>query len=321
MRAIVISRPGPVEVLEFRDLPAPQPEADELLIDVHAFALNRADLLQRRGLYPAPQGVHPQIPGLEISGLRHDTQDPVMALLAGGGYAEQVAVPRGQVMPLPRGIALTEAAAIPEAFITAYDAVVLQARVRPQQRVLIQAAASGVGLAAAQLARRAGAFVIGLTRSAPKRERLLATPWFDQVDEPSMPNVPADSLDVVIDFVGQHSFAALCSRLRTGARWIMLGTMSGAKVELDLWELMRRRASIHGSVLRSRTPDEKGALVAAFWPEAAPAFERGELKPIIDRMLDWSQIQDAHRALESNETVGKIVVTIDRKFGAAERDR
>ena len=329
MIAIVITRPGPPDSLALRELPDPVPGPGELLVRVRATAVNRADLLQRRGLYPAPPGSPAEIPGLEFAGevLGGDPAetslapgDRVMGILGGGGYAECVAVPAGQCLPVPPALSFSDAAAIPEAFLTAFDALVLQAGLAPGEVVLVSAAASGVGTAAAQVAREVGAFAIGTLRTAAKRSRVEQLDLgFRALLDAGAPDLAAQvaaaaggrGVDVVLDLVGAASWPLALDALAPRGRIVAVGTMSGARVELDLGALMRRRATLIGTVLRSRPSDEKVALTRAFAERMLPALAAGRLRPVVDRVLPLAEAAAAHALLERNDTLGKVVLSVD----------
>jgi putative PIG3 family NAD(P)H quinone oxidoreductase len=329
MKAIVITRPGPPETLELRDAPDPVPGPGEVLVRVRATAVNRADVLQRRGLYPAPPGSPSDIPGLEFSGevlggaldgSGLAPGDRVMGILGGGGYAERLTVPAGQCLPVPEGLSWTEAAAIPEAFLTAFDALVLQAGLAPGETALITAAGSGVGTAAAQIAREVGARSIGTLRSAAKRERVAALDLgFAALLDAGASDLAAQlaaaagprGVDVVLDLVGAASWPAALDALAARGRIVAVGTMSGARIELDLGALMRRRATLIGTVLRSRPVEEKTTLTRAFAQRMLPALAAGRLRPVVDRVLPLDEAAAAHALIERNDTLGKVVLAVD----------
>ena len=329
MIAIVITRPGPPDSLALRELPDPVPGPGELLVRVRATAVNRADLLQRRGLYPAPPGSPAEIPGLEFAGevLGGDPAetglapgDRVMGILGGGGYAERVAVPAGQCLPVPPALSFADAAAIPEAFLTAFDALVLQAGLAPGEVVLVSAAASGVGTAAAQVAREVGAVAIGTLRTASKRSRVEQLDLgFRALLDAGAPDLAAQvaaaaggrGVDVVLDLVGAASWPLALDALAPRGRIVAVGTMSGTRVELDLGALMRRRATLIGTVLRSRPAAEKEALTRAFAERMLPALAAGRLRPVVDRVLPLAEAAAAHALLERNDTLGKVVLSVD----------
>lgn len=321
MNAIVVTRPGPPEVLAQREVPDPIVGPGDVLLRVHATALNRADLLQRRGLYPAPPGSPADILGLEAAGevlrsgpgaTRFAPGARVMALLGGGGYAEQVCVPEGHLLPIPDALTFEQAAAVPEAFLTAFDALVLQAKLRAGETALIQSAASGIGTAAAQLARALGARVWGLARAADKRAWLAEQGWLDAVFDPAadQTRVALRGCDVILDLIGAAGWPLYLDALAPRGRIVVLSTMTGTRVELPLDRLMTARAQIHGSVLRHRSREEKSALMAAFAADALPLLTAGKLRPVVDRVMNWSQIAQAHAAMEANQTRGKWVITI-----------
>jgi NADPH2:quinone reductase len=311
MKALWIARHGGPEVLEIRDVPEPAAGPDEVLVRVRASGLNRADLLQRRGLYPPPPGVPAEIPGLELAGeveacgarvtsLRPG--DRVMAIVAGAGQAEYCALHGRMALPIPGEMSFEDAAAIPEAFLTAYDALFARGRLRPGETVLIHAAASGVGLAAAAIAAASGAKVIALTRSEEKRRRL-ADLGYDTTR-------PTSGVDVVIDFVGASTWAQNLEVLAPKGRLVLVGTMSGSKVEAELSPIMRKRLTIVGTVLRSRPIEEKIALTREFSRTILPLIAGGRIRPVVDRVLPLSRAADAHGAMERNENFGKIVLTL-----------
>ncbi len=329
MKAVVISRPGGVEVLEVREFPDPPLGSEDVRVHVHASAMNRADLLQRRGLYPAPPGAPANIPGLEFAGeveacgdrvatLR--TGDRVMGIVGGGAHAGKVALPEGLCMPVPARLSWEEAAALPEAFLTAHDALLARARLAPGEALLVRAAASGVGTAALQIAILAGARVIALSRTPQKRRRLesLVVPppsVLDPADPALAEKIRAATggpgVDVVLELVGAPSWAVDMEVLAERGRIVLVGTMGGATVSADLGVLMRKRATVIGTVLRARPVEEKIALSRTFVRRMLPLFEQGRLRPVVDRVLPLEEIAEAHRLLESNQTFGKIVLRVD----------
>ena len=327
MRAILITQPGNEEVLQFRQIDEPTCGPDEVLVDVRAAAVNRADLLQRMGRYPAPPGVHPDIPGLELAGevarvgaavRAWRPGDRVMAIVAGGAMAQRVAVHERMCLPLPPTMDFAQAAAIPEAFLTAFDALFLQAGLSAGERLWIDAAASGVGTAAVQLGRAAGATVLAGSRSPDKLPRLTelgadavfdttAEGWVDRALEASL-DVGAD---VLLDLIGAAAFADHARLVGRDGRWVVIGLMGGRKAELDLTVLMARRVKLTGSMLRSRPLEEKIHLTQRFLDRGMPLIAAGRLRPVVDQVLPWSAVADAHRRLAANATFGKIVLTVD----------
>ncbi len=322
MRAIFAKAPGGPEVLEFRDVALAAPSDEQVVIDVHATALNRADLLQRRGLYPPPPG-EPESLGLECAGIvsavgakvtRFRPGDRVMALLAGGGYAEQALVHERVALPVPDGLELTHAAAIPEAFLTANEALFSVGQLAPGETVLVHAAAGGVGSAAVQLAHLAGARVIATVGSDDKARSVRAlgaarvvtykTEDFADVCE-------RESLrpDVIVDFIGQSYWERHARILRHRGRVVVLGMLGGRKAEVDLARLLSQRQRIEGMVMRTRTLDEKIELSERFATRWLARFP-DELHPIVDSVFDWTEAAKAHERMEANSNTGKIVLRV-----------
>lgn len=327
MRAVVITRPGGPEVLQFREVPDPAFGPEEVLVRVEATALNRADLLQRMGRYPAPPGAPAEIPGLEFAGRVEDhgprvrgleVGDRVMGILGGGGYAEKVALHERLCLRVPPALGAHEAAAIPEAFLTAYDALFRQGRLGAGEVVLVHAAASGVGTAAAQLAAVSGASIIGLSRTVAKRERLEQLGIFSQVLDPQRGDLVdairlaagGNGVDLVIDLLGGSVWELNCEVLRECGRLVLLGLLGGSRARVDLLELMRKRLTIRGTVLRSRPLEEKVALVQEFGRRVLPLLAAGRIRCTVDRQFDLSQASEAHALMERNENFGKIVLTV-----------
>jgi NADPH:quinone reductase len=315
VRAVVIARPGGPEVLELRDVPAPQPAPGEVRVRVRAFGINRADLLQRRGLYPAPADAPRDIPGLEFAGEVDGIGGRVMGIVSGGAYAEYVTVPREHLLPVPQGMSFAEAAAIPEAFLTAFDALERLA-VAPGEWVLVHAVGSGVGVAAVQLIHARGARSIGTSRTPAKLEK--ARPL--GLDEGAV-GTPDDlrravraatgtGVHAAVDLIGGPLFPVTLEVLRECGRLILVGLTAGARAEVDLGVILRKRLRVEGTVLRTRTREEKTALAAAFREAVLPLFERGALQPVLDRTVPLERVAEAHQRMEANETFGKIVVEI-----------
>jgi NADPH2:quinone reductase len=329
MHAIVIARTGGPEVLELRDMPSPTPSRGEVRVRVRATAINRADLLQRLGVYPAPPGVPADIPGLEIAGevdaVGQDATelaigDRVFGIVGGGGYAEQITVHARALARIPDGMSFTDAAAVPEAFLTAWDAMVDQARLTAGEIVLVHAVGSGVGTAALQIAKAVGARTLGTARTADKLERA-RTLGLDQgivvQDAMFAPEVlkrseafGARGVDVVVELVGGAYVAEDLACLAPKGRIVVVGAMAGARVDLDLGTLMHKRAEIRGTVLRARPLEEKILAARSLQRHLVPLFAIGALKPIVDRVLPLAAAADAHRAMQSNETFGKVVLEV-----------
>lgn len=302
---------------ELREAPDPVPAGGEVLVRVVASGLNRADLSQIAGRYPPPPGESP-ILGLEVSGHVAETGEPVCALLGGGGHAEAVAVPTGQILPAPAGLDLVSAAAIPEAFLTAYVNLVVEAGLRAGQRVLIHAGASGVGLAAIQVAKLVGAQVAATTRTPEKRAALaaagaeLALVATGAADDRSLLEVErhwgSDAVDVILDPIGGATLAADLRVLATGGRIVVIATMGGARPEIDLALLMRKRGRLIGSTLRARSRGEKAGLIARFREACLPAFAAGRLRVNVDAVFPPDQAAQAFQRMRENRTTGKLLI-------------
>ncbi len=326
MLAIVAKADGGPDVLEIDRVPVPSHGDDEMLVRVRATALNRADLLQREGKYPPPEGAS-EILGLEMAGevvsvgeacAGWAEGDRVCGLLAGGGYAQYAAVHHDLAMPLPRSLSFEEGAAIPEVFLTAFQALHWYGRVAKGTSVLVHAGASGVGTAGIQLARRAGATVY-VTASAGKHDACLELGAEAAIDYQSEDfAVRIDELtagrgvDIIVDFVGGPYFKRNAASLAIDGRLILLAMLGGWRVEdVDLRTLFRKRASVFASTLRNRDQTYKIRLTKDFVRSALPLFEAGILRPVIDRILPWSAASEAHRIMGENRNAGKIVLQVD----------
>jgi NADPH:quinone reductase len=323
MRAVVIREPGEPEVLDLAVVPRPEPGAGEVRVRVATSGLNRADLLQRRGRYPVPPGYPKDIPGLELAGTvdalgvgvtRWSLGDAVMGILGGGGYAEHALSPASTLVPVPAGMDPATAGAIPEVYMTAYDAVFLQERLVAGETLLVHAVGSGVGTAAVQLARRAGAEVIGTSRTPEKLEQargvglqhgvLADDGWPERVLELT----DGRGVDVVLDLVGGPYLEGNQRVIAERGRHIVVGVPGGSEATISLRHLMGRRASIRGTVLRARPLPEKEALARAFTEEVLPGFAAGELRPVVDRTFPAAEAAEAHRYMEENRNFGKILL-------------
>ncbi|WP_219471140.1 NAD(P)H-quinone oxidoreductase [Nonomuraea rhizosphaerae] len=316
MRAIEITTPGPPEVLEWREVPDTTPDRHEVLIEVSAAGVNRADVLQRLGFYDPPPGASPY-PGLEVSGVvvevgedvEHFTPgDEVCALLAGGGYAERVAVPWQQVMPVPEGVRLVEAAALPEVACTVWSNVFMLARLRRGETLLVHGGASGIGTCAVQLAKALGSRVAATAGSAEKLARLKelgADELINYRDEDFAERVEAD---VILDIIGGSYLSKNIEVLRTGGRLVVIGLQGGGKAEIDLFALVRKRLAVHGSTLRARPVDEKGVVVRSVVDNVWPLVGAGAVRPVVHAEVPMSEAAEAHRMLDSGEHVGKILL-------------
>ncbi len=313
-----------MEVLGIRDVPEPAFGPEEMRVRVRAAALNRADLLQRLGRYPAPRGSPADIPGLEFAGeveacgaevTRFRPGDRVMGIVGGGAQAEKVVAHEGVCMAVPPGLGFEEAAAVPEAFLTAYDGLVLRGGLAAGEAVAVTAAGSGVGTAAVAIGREAGARVIALSRSGWKRKRLGELGAIETVD-PAAPDAlervlgaaGGEGVRLAFDLVGAPSWNLLLEALAPQGRLVLVGTLGGAKVEADLSRLMRKRLQVVGTVLRSRPLDEKIGLVRSFSHGLLPLLAAGRIGPVVDRVLPVEEVARAHELLERNETFGKVVL-------------
>lgn len=315
MRAIVV-REGKM-LLE--EIPEPQLREGDLLVQVKAAGVNRADLLQAQGRYPPPPG-EPETIGLEIAGEVLEPQsrrgERVMALLAGGGYAERARVPAAQAMPIPTRLSFAEAAAIPEAFLTAWLNMVTLGAVDRGKVVVIHAAASGVGSAALQIAQAFSARVILATASARKLEACRALGATHVLPRPEVPQRLAEAVyaaagrgaDLILDAVGADYFAANVAALGLHGRLCCISTQSGSTAAIDLHALLLKRLTILGSTLRSRSAEQKARLVADFSQRGLPLFERGELRPVLAQTLPLAEAGRAHELLRKGEVVGKVVL-------------
>lgn len=327
MKAIVVKKPGGPEQLRMGMVEKPVPREDELLVRVQATALNRADLMQREGRYPPPEGASP-ILGLEFAGIVEEAGrgcptwnvgDRVCGLLSGGGYAEYAVIHRDMAIPLLPSLSFVDAAAIPEAFLTAFQALHWYGEIASGKRVLIHAGASGVGTAGIQLARAAGATVY-VTASAGKHEICLglgADAAIDYKTEDFAERIEeltgGEGVDVIVDFIGAAYFHQNAASLALDGRWILLATLGGSRVEdVDLRDMFSKRASFFASTLRSRDRDYKIRLTQDFTALAMPLFENGTMKPVIDRVFAWTDVADAHRYMGANRNEGKIVLRVGR---------
>ncbi len=318
--------PGDPEVMHLGEVADPVPGPGEVLIRAHATAVNRADTLQRRGLYPPPPGASP-ILGMEVAGeveaLGEGVEgwrpgDRVMALLSGGGYAERVVAPAGQLMPVPAGLSWAEAAAIPEVFLTAHDNLFTHGRLAAGETVLIHGGGGGVGTAAIQLAHRAGARVLVTAGSSQKLEfssRLGADAGINHREEDFPARVreltAGRGVDLILDVMGASYLARNLDALAIEGRLVVIGLQGGATAEIDLNQMLRRRLSVIATTLRGRPAEQKAGIVRRFVEEALPGFEDGTLRPVVDRVLPLAEAPEAHRAMEAGENVGKLVLTVD----------
>ncbi|MDH3297151.1 MAG: NAD(P)H-quinone oxidoreductase [Gemmatimonadota bacterium] len=327
MKAARILRPGGPEVLEIAEVEAPEAQPGELLIDVRCTALNRADLLQRRGLYPPPEGVRADIPGLEYAGVvagvgagvdESAVGSWVMGLLPGGGYAERVVTPHVQALSIPEGLEFAAGAAIPEAFFTAWDAL-LQAEFAPGMSVLVHAAGSGVGTAALQLAQAFGAARVFGTASESKlaaiasRELPLQVP-IDYRTQAFRDVVRRETggkgVDVILDLVGASYWTDNLASLAVGGRIVLIGLVGGITAQTNLGVVLRRRLRVIGTAMRSRSAAEKTAIADRVRADLLPLFVSGRLRPVVDRIFPLEEVAAAHQYMEDNRNAGKIVLRV-----------
>ncbi len=324
MRAVVLRTHGGPEVLTIEEVPDPTPGPDEIVVDVAHTALNRADILQRMGLYPDPRGRDPEIPGLEYAGtvvaLGRDVSgwavgDRVMGIEAGGCYATKVATHARQALPVPDSIATADAAAIAEVFLTAWDALVVQGGLTSGRWALVHAGASGVGTAAIQIAKAIGAR-IAVTCSAGKAAActdLGADVVLERSPADWMSGLRAavpDGVDVVLDVIGGEEADRNLQSTRPDGTVVQVGLMGGGVAQVNIGLLLARRITWVGTTLRARPVERKLALSQRFIAEMLPLFDTGALRPIIDSRYPIEQIADAHRHMESNANVGKIVIDL-----------
>lgn len=327
MRAIVITHPGGPEVLELRNVPTPQPQRGEVRVRVRATAINRADLLQRMGAYPAPSDSPRDIPGIELAGeidalgdgtTGFNVGDRVFGLVGGGAYAEHVVAPARTMVKFPEGLSFHEAAAIPEAFITAYDAMVTQGRLSAGERVLVHAAGSGVGTAAVQIARAIGATAIGTARTASKLDRARPLGLSDGIvaDKGSFASYVTEitggrGVDVILELVGGNYVLDDVVCLAPRGRLVLVGLVAGARAEMDLGMILRKRLEIRGTMLRSRPLEEKIDAANLLARHLVPLFASRALEPVIDKVLPLAKASEAHAYVASNEGFGKVVLDVD----------
>ncbi len=323
MKAVTIPTPGGPDALVLADVPDPTPAPGEVLVDVTAAGVNRADVMQRMGFYPPPPGA-PEYPGLEVSGRIAELTrgvdgwavgDEVCALLSGGGYAERVAVPAGQLLPVPAGISLVDAAALPEVTCTVWSNVVLTAGLRAGETLLVHGGSSGVGTMAIQLAREVGARVAVTAGSADKLEvcrSLGADILVNYREEDFVPKVRDQTgghgADVILDNMGASYLARNVDVLAEGGRLVVIGLQGGTSAELDLGALLRKRATVAATSLRARSGAEKAAIVATVRERVWPMVESGRVRPVVHGRYPLADAVLAHRELEASTHIGKILL-------------
>jgi NADPH2:quinone reductase len=329
VKAVIITRHGGIEGLEVREVETPaRPTADRVRIRVRAAGLNRADVLQRMGRYPAPPGYPQDIPGLEFAGEVDEVGEEVrtwkrgqrvFGITAGGAQAEYIVVPENHLAEVPANLDWAEAAAVPEVFITAHDALFTRANLRPGETMLVHAAGSGVGTAAIQLTRTAGARAFGTSRTADKLERAKEYGLSGAVVVTAEAQVFVDSVaewtggrgvNVIIDLVGAKYLEGNLKALAARGRLVLVGSVAGTQAMLDFSTVMRKRLAIVGTVLRARSTEEKATATRLFVEQVVPLLADGTIKPVIDRVYKIEEIREAHARIESNESFGKIVLLI-----------
>ncbi|WP_432534682.1 NAD(P)H-quinone oxidoreductase [Kineococcus arenarius] len=323
MRAVTVSEPGGPEVLVVREVPDPRPGPGEVVVEVVAAGVNRADVMQRLGRYPSPPG-SPENPGLEVSGRVAElgegvsgwrVGEEVCALLGGGGYAERVAVPAGQLLPVPAGVELVDAAALPEVAATVWSNVFTLAGLRPGELLLVHGGSSGIGTMAVQLARAVGARVAVTAGSADKLERCaqlgaqLGVNYREDDFVEAVRRFEPAGADVVLDVVGGPYLARNVDVLATGGRLVVIGTQGGTRAELDLGRLLAKRASVHATTLRARPAAEKAAIVAGVRDHVWPLVADGAVRPVVHERFALEDAARAHEVMEGSSHVGKLLLT------------
>ena len=321
MRAITISEPGGPEALVLAEVPDPEPAAGEVLVEVAASAVNRADVLQRQGFYDPPPGAS-RYPGLECSGRiaalgagvsGWAVGDEVCALLSGGGYASMVAVPVGQLLPVPEGVDLVTAAALPEVVCTVWSNVFQVAHLRPAETLLVHGGSSGIGTMAIPLGKAIGARVAVTAGSAEKLEAcrgLGADVLVNYREQDFVEAVGPDGADVILDVIGAKYLDRNLDALAVNGRLVAIGMQGGVKAELNLAKLMAKRAAVAATGLRARPLVEKAAIVASVREHVWPLFESGAVRPVVDRVLPLAEASEAHRLMESSNHIGKILLRV-----------
>ncbi len=327
MKAIVITGKGGAEVLEVRDVPTPEPRGEQIRVRVRACGLNRADLMQCRGMYPAPPGAPADIPGLEYAGevdaLGPDVTGPlkpgdrIFGIVSGGGQAEFVLTHERMAVKIPPNLDFVQAAAVPEAFITAHDALLKQGRLEPGERVLIQAVGSGVGTAAVQIAHAIGCTVFGTSRTATKLEQARALGLDHGIDasrEDFAATVRSQTegagVEVVIDFLGGSALAGNLAALAIRGRLVLVGLLGGSNAPFDLNVMLRKRLTIVGTTLRARPLEEKIAATRRFADQVVPWLARGTVHPVVDSAFAFEDVREAQARMESNAVFGKVILSL-----------
>ncbi len=324
MRAVIITKPGGPEVLEIQDIETPEPIGDQVRVRVHAAGLNRADLAQTAGYYPAPPGVPANIPGMEFAGVVDAvgplarTSKPgqrVMGIIGGGAQAEYLVIHEGLLVEIPGNLDFVQAAAVPEVFMTAHDALFTQAGLQMGERVLIHAAGSGVGTAAIQLAHAVGATVYGTARTANKLERakplgldvgLSAQDFASGIKELTA----GEGVNVIVDFIGASYMEQNLATLAPWGRLVFLATLGGANADVNLSIVMAKRIQLRGCTLRTRTLEEKLSVTRRFATQVVPLLARSQVRPIVEQVYPLHEIAEAHKAMGENRNFGKLIFTL-----------
>ncbi|WP_420097539.1 NAD(P)H-quinone oxidoreductase [Brevibacterium sediminis] len=332
MRAITISSPGEPEVLQVTDEPTPDIASDEVLVRVHAAGVNRADLLQRRGFYDPPPGAT-EIPGLEVSGtiekLGADVTgwsvgDRVAALLSGGGYAEYVPVPAGQLLPVPADFDLTEAAALPEVLSTVWSNIVGRGQVKAGEWLLVHGGGSGIGTAAIQIARHLDVKIVVTVGSEKKADfcrdlgadaviNYREEDFVERVHEICTHDDGSTGADVILDIIGAKYLERNIKALGSDGRLVIIGMQGGTKTEINLGWLMQPRKSVSATTLRARPKDQKIAIVAEVADRLWPAVVSGDIRPIIHEAMPLADVVRAHQMLEDGANIGKVLLIVDEE--------
>ncbi|NBE50422.1 NAD(P)H-quinone oxidoreductase [Streptomyces boluensis] len=316
MKAVSIKEPGGPEVLECVDVEDPAPAAGEVVVDVVAGALNRADVMQRMGLYPVPPGTSPY-PGLEVSGrigavgegvTGWKVGDEVCALLTGGGYAQKVAVPAGQLLTVPKGISLVEAAGLPEAVATVWSNLVMTAGLKEGETLLVHGGAGGVGTAAIQIAKAIGARVVTTVGGPEKAARARELGADVAVDYRTQDFTEHGPYDVILDVVGGQYLERNVQSLTVDGRLVVIGLQGGLEGQLNLAEMVFKRLSVFGTTLRTRSAEQKAAIVAEVQKKIWPMIESGAVQLVIDQTVPMSEAAEAHRLIDTGRHIGKILL-------------
>lgn len=320
MKAIVITKPGGPDVLELQKYPTPEISGDEVLIEVKAAGLNRSDVFQREGNYPAPKGASAEIPGLEVAGtivkcgpdvVDFNVCDKVCALLAGGGYAEYVAVREGQCLPVPSDLSFVEAASLPETVFTVWSNVFQRGNLQPGETLLLHGGNSGIGITGIQIAHALGSKVIVTVGSDEKGQKCLelgADSYINYKTQNFETELQDEGVDVILDMIGGDYLAKNINILKPEGRLVHINAVSGSHVDLDIWKVMTKRLTVTGSTLRSREYEFKKQLTKEIQKNVWPLIESKQFKTIIYKTFPFSEAAEAHRLLEDGSHTGKIIL-------------